>query len=318
MGKYDHLVLCGSVSIDRIMSFNGIFKDHIHPDKIDVISLSILMDSLVISNGGIAGNIAYSLSLLKQKSIILASVGSDAKSYINLLKKKGVDTRQVRVSELPTSSFTVITDSKGNQVGGFYPGAMKDNADLSLKAWHKTKSFIVISANDPEAMRREVFECKKYKLPYLYDVSQQASNIPPEDILSGIEGAQIVIVNDYEKEVILKRMQIKEEKLIKLCPVFITTKGENGSLIEGKEVQKKIIISAVKPVKVIDPTGAGDSYRAGFLYGLNQGLSLETCAMMGATLASFVIEHRGTQLHNLSKKEFKQRFKNTFKQSITL
>lgn len=307
MRKYDHIVLCGSVSIDRIMSFSGEFKEHIHTDKMEVLSLSLLMEKLIISNGGIAGNIAYSLALLKTPASVLASVGIDAKEYMASLEKQGVDVSCVYWSKLPTSSFTVMTDRKENQIGGFYPGAMKDNAKLSLKKWHKSKTLVVISANDPEAMRKQVRECQLYSLPYLYDVSQQVSNIPAEDILEGISNAQMVIVNDYEREVIVKRTGLTPQKMIAKTPIFITTHGEKGSTIEGGDFPQKIAIKAAKPIKVVDPTGAGDAYRAGFLAGLNQGLTIEKCATYGAVVASFAVEKQGTQLHSFTNEEFKNR-----------
>ncbi len=288
---YSHLILTGSISIDRIMNFGGKYKDLIQADKLHVLSLSVLIDNLSHSRGGTAANIAYSSALLGDKPILLGSVGHDAKEYIGDLAKLGIDTTHVFFSDLPTPTFTVLTDSDNNQVGGFYPGAMADITTLSLKPWYGKNPLVVISANDPKAMDQLVKECINNNLDYVYDVGQQVTNITVDQLKLGLSQAKILFTNDYELGTILGRTGYSQAKLESTIPVIITTLGQTGSDVNGS------IIPAIKNIKVIDPTGAGDAYRAGFLYGYLRNWDLFTCAELGSTVATYTIELRGTQTH---------------------
>lgn len=230
----------------------------------------------------------------------------------------GVDTDAVYFSQLPTASFNVITDQDDNQVGGFYPGAMFDSESLSFVPWKDADALFVISPHDPKAMRRQVAECKTHGLRLFYDVGQQVSNIEGEDIHAGLEAAELLIANDYEISVICTKAKISYEALIKKVPVVVTTLGAKGSLIEGKAVSRKIVVGAAKPANVSDPTGAGDAYRAGFLYGYLRQMDLEICARLGSTLAVYTVEKKGTQTHKFTKAEFKERYKENFNEEIKL
>lgn len=316
MATFQNILLTGSIGIDRIMNFKGSYKDLIKPEKIHVLSLSILIDKLENSHGGIAANIAYSLSMLGDHPILLGTVGQDAKKYMDILKENGVDTGHVKYSDKPTSTFTVLTDQDDNQIGGFYPGAMEDNKNLSLSEWKDQNILVVISANDPQAMRNFVSQCKEYNLKYVYDVSQQVNNISGQDISAGIEGAYIVIVNDYEREVMAQKINLQSIKLAKIPPIFITTLGSKGSIIEGSDLNSPIKIPSVKPSSVVDPTGAGDAFRAGFLHGFSRGGSLKKCGQIGSLLASYAIEKQGTQVHTFTKAQFNLKLSNNFNQTI--
>lgn len=313
MKRYSTIVLCGAFSIDRIMNFQGSYKDLIRPDKIHVLSLSVIISTLKDSFGGIAPNIGYTLSQLGDRPIILGTVGSDGEAYIQRMKKLGLDTTFIYKSKLPTSTFTVLTDREDNQVGGFYPGSMIDNIKLSLKKFKGTDSFIVISAHDPDAMRKQVRECVSFHLPYMYDVSQQVSNVTSGDIIEGISHAQVVIVNDFERSVICTRTGIRDAELSNKAPVFITTLGHKGSKIESRELKKPILVPAAKASKLVDPTGAGDAYRAGFLYGYKNGFDLKTCGQIGAVSAVYAVEYHGTQEHSFSMIGFRKRYYSAFK-----
>jgi adenosine kinase len=300
------------------MNFDGKYKDFIKPDKIHVLSISIFLKALQDTPGGVAANIAYSLSLFGEKPVLLGSVGKDATSYIQSLKKRKIDTSSIHYSKLPTASFNVITDMDDNQVGGFYPGAMFDSASLKFSPWKGKDVFVVISPHDPVAMKRQVEECKKYKFRLFYDVGQQVSNIPAEDIVRGVVNAEVLIVNDYELSVLCEKTQIKPEKLKTQVPIVITTLGKKGSIIEGKNVPNPIHIGIAKPNEIVDPTGAGDAYRAGFLYGYVRGYDLKICGQMGALSAVYAVEKRGTQEHTFSVTAFKKRYKENFGETLTL
>lgn len=308
---YDNLILTGSISIDRIMNFGGHYKDLIQPDKIHVLSLSILIDKLTNSRGGVAANIAYNLALIGESPIVLGSIGRDASDYLQSLTVAGVNTKHIHVSDLPTATYTVLTDSDDNQVGGFYPGAMSDISGLSLKPWYNTRSLVVISANDPIAMDQLVKECIEHKLDYAYDLGQQVTNITVEQMKLGVESTKILMVNDYELGTVIGRTGYTEEQLTHMIPLIITTLGSKGTKITGSSVPSPLEIGAIKDVQVVDPTGAGDSYRSGFLYGYLRGYDLTTCAQLGSTIATYTISLHGTQTHTFTLDDIKQKlFKN--------
>lgn len=311
------LIISGSIALDRIMNFSGNYKDLIKPDKLHVLSLSVLLDKLEESPGGTAANIAYDIALLGERPVLLGSVGPNAAGYIERLAAAGVDTSFVHVSKLPTASFNVMTDSDDNQVGGFYPGAMADAGSLTLERWSGKDVLVCISAHDPAAMKTQAAECKQYGLPLMYDPGQQVSNCPAADLQAGLETAEILIVNDYELSVLCERTATTPEAVKAKTPIVITTFGKDGSVIEGNKVGEALAIGAARPDKIADPTGAGDAYRAGFLYGYLRQWQLRDCGRLGSIVASYVIEHHGTQTQ-LSKAAIIKRYQETFKEEITL
>lgn len=300
------------------MNFNGSYADLIKPDKIHVLSLSVLVDNLTHSRGGVATNIAYNLALLGDHPIVLGSVGKDALAYINDLKKIGVNTDHIHQSHLPTATFTVLTDKNNNQVGGFYPGAMSDTKDLSLKSWEGTHTLAVVSANDPVLMSRLVSESHKYGLELIYDPSQQVSNCTGADLKAGVMAASILMVNDYELSVLCAKTGLTETQIKEIVPLIVTTLGKDGSILSGKSIATPIQIPVISGLNPIDPTGAGDAYRGGFLYGYSRGWEPVICAELGTVMASYTIELVGTQTHSPSKDEIITRYKKAFNKNLNL
>lgn len=300
------------------MNFNGSYSDLIKPDKIHVLSLSVIIDNLTHSRGGVATNIAYNLALLGDHPIVLGSVGKDALDYLSDLKKLGVNTDHVHQSNLPTATFTVLTDKNNNQVGGFYPGAMGDTTGLSLKPWADTSSLVVVSANDPTIMASLVNESHKYGLELIYDPSQQVSNCTGGDLKAGVVAASVLMVNDYELSVLCTKTGMTEEEVKELVPLIVTTLGKDGSELSGKDVSKPIRVPAISGINPVDPTGAGDAYRGGFIYGYSRGWELETCMQLGTVMSSYTVELVGTQTHSPTISDIKDRFKNAFNKNINL
>lgn len=317
MEELPSIIISGSIAIDRIMNFGGHFPELIKMDKLHSLSLSVLLDNLHDTYGGVGGNIAYSMALLGEHPILLGSVGKDAKAHIADLAKTGVNTKYIHISKLPTASFNVITDGGNRQIGGFYLGAMADSRSLSLSPWKSKRPFVIISPHDPKAMHHQVKQCKAYGLRLFYDVGQQANSLGDRDILSGIEATEILIANDYEITVICHKIGMSASKLKALVPIVVTTLGGDGSIIEGKNVPSALKIDAVKPKKIIDPTGAGDAYRAGFLYGYIRGWNLVTCGQLGSVCASYVVERLGTQTHSFNFETVKKRYKLVFNQALS-
>ncbi len=310
------LVICGSVAIDRIMNFSGRYRDLIKPDKIHALSLSTLLDKMEDSRGGIGANIAANLAVLGDEPVLIAAVGKDARGYIDDLAKLGVETSHIHFSDLKTASFNVITDSEDSQVGGFFQGAMGDSDSLTLEPFRDTQDFVLVAANNPKAMSRQVSQCQAFGLSYAYDPGQQVSD-NRVDLAAGIEAAEILFVNDYELGLLSQRVGSSAEALKQKIPLLITTFGRDGSVIEGTKVQAPVKIGIAKPAKMVDPTGAGDAYRAGFLYGFLRQWELRKCGQLGATLASFIVERHGTQPW-FSKSDVAKRYQDNFNEEIEL
>lgn len=299
------------------MNFSGKYRDLIHPEKLHVLSLSVLLDKLEQTPGGVGANIACHLARLGDRPILLGSAGPDAVTYLKELTDGGVNTSFVYLSQLPTASFNVMTDSEDSQIGGFYPGAMSDSASLNLRPWTGQDVFISVSAHDPAAMRAQVAECKQYSLRLLYDPGQQVSNISGDDLQAGVDVAEALIVNDYELSALCQKTDTTPETLKLQLPLLITTYGADGSVIEGRQVKTPIKIAAATPEKVADPTGAGDAYRAGFLYGYLRQWELRTCGQLASVVASFVVEQHGTQ-PPFGREAIIKRYHETFNEEITL
>ncbi|OGJ37608.1 MAG: hypothetical protein A2383_02970 [Candidatus Pacebacteria bacterium RIFOXYB1_FULL_39_46] len=312
------LILAGSISIDQIMNFKGKYKDFIQANKLHVLSISILVDKLQRSHGGIGANIAYNLALLGEKSILFGSVGADAKDYLKKLAELGVDVTHVYFSQLPTATFSTLTDLDDNQIGGFYPGAMSDSATLSFIPWKNKNVLAIISAHDPIAMKRQVAECTLHKIRYVYDISQQVVNVENEDLIAGLKNTELLFVNDYELGIISQKLAKSETEIKKSLPLCVITLGKDGCQIDGNQMNQSIQVSAVPNLKVVDPTGAGDAFRAGFLFGYIRDWPLEKCAKLGSVVASFAISQHGTQEHNFSLLDCQERYRQTYQELIRI
>ena len=310
------IVISGSIAIDRIMNFSGRYREHIQPEKLDSLSISIFLDNLHDAYGGVGANIAYSLALLGEEPILVGSVGRDAVVYMEKLAHDGVNIKHVYESELPTASFNVITDADQNQVGGFYPGAMFDSGSLSFETWKQDNPIVVVAPHDPNAMKRQVAECSEWGLRLCYDIGQQVSNLPGDEMAEGVRAAEILILNDYELTVLSKKTGMDIAEIKKTVPIVITTLGKKGSVVEGKTVPKPITVGTAKPSRVADPTGAGDAFRSGFLYGYVRGWPLKTSAQLGAVCATYAIETMGTQSHIFTREDIAKRYQDTFNQPL--
>jgi adenosine kinase len=309
------IVVTGSVAFDYIMSFPGHFKDHIIPEKIDILSVSFLVDSMKRQRGGCATNIAYNLALLGERPRIMATVGQDFSDYRQWLEARGVDTSGIVVIEDDfTASFFVSTDLRGSQIASFYTGAMSKAGRLSFRdAGAGDIQLAIVSPNDPAAMTAYARECASMGIPFIYDPSQQIIRLPAEELVEGTRAAAMLIVNDYEYEMIKNKTGLNDLELESLAGLLIVTRGENGSVIVTPE--RRYEIPAVLPRKLADPTGVGDAYRAGVIKGMTRGASWQTTGRMAALAATYALEENGTQNHLYSCSEFLTRYRDTFGES---
>jgi len=307
-----YIIITGSVAYDYLMTFPGYFRDHILPDKLDSISLSFLVDSYRKRRGGIAPNIAYTLALLGERPHIMATVGEDFAEYRSWLESKGVDTAMMKV--IPgeaTASFFCNTDRSNNQIASFYPGAMGCATQLTFKQWEGERpDLVVISPNDPQAMKQYVVECRELGIPYLYDPSQQIVRLTGDELRRGIEGALALFINDYEFGLVQKTTGMSVQDMLQSLQFIVVTCGRHGSMVYTRE--REYHIPVIVPEPLIEPTGVGDAYRGGFLAGFSHNLDLETCARMGTLAATYCLEQEGTQGHFYSLGEFVTRFRQHF------
>lgn len=307
-----YIILTGSVAYDYLMTFPGYFRDHFLPDKLDSISLSFLVDSFRKRRGGIAPNIAYTLALLGEHPHIMATVGEDFAEYRDWLESNGVDTSGMKVIPgVITASFFCNTDRSNNQIASFYPGAMGYAKELSFRQWEGERpDLVVISPNDPEAMKQYVVECRELDIPYLYDPSQQIVRLTDEELQTGINGALALFVNDYEFGLVQKMTGKSIKDLLQSLQFMVVTCGRHGSKVYSRDQEYSIPV--IPPEQIADPTGVGDAYRGGFLTGYCHGLDLETCGQMGTLAATYCLECEGTQGHCYTLNEFISRFRQHF------
>jgi adenosine kinase len=307
-----NILLTGSVAYDYLMSFPGYFRDYFLPDKLESISLSFLVESMVRRKGGTAPNIAYTMALLGERPRVLATVGEDFEEYRLWLESKGIDTSCIKV--IPgefTASFFANTDRANAQIASFYPGAMAYADQLSLHELDGDRpDLVVISPNEPKAMIRYVEECKQLGIPYLYDPSQQIPRLEEQALCQGVEGALALFVNDYELGMVKNRTGLSLEEILEQTQLTVVTMGERGA--EIYDSAHRIFVPIVEPEVIADPTGVGDAFRGGFLRGYSQGWDWLTCGQVGALAATYCLERQGPQGQEYSRAEFVTRYRRHF------
>jgi len=301
-----NIITSGSLAYDRIMDFPGYFSDHILPEKIHVLNVSFTVNSLIEKFGGTAGNIAYALSLLGEKPIILATIGRDYHRYFEWLMENNIAYDNITIIEEElTASAYITTDQADNQITVFNLGAMKHPSSFNFDKINPKESIAIIAPGNLEDMMNYSVTYKAKGIDYIFDPGQSLPMWDSQDLIQCIEGSKIMVSNDYELELIISKTGLDKNKLLQRTNSIITTLGELGSRVCTPDYE--INIPAIKPKEVVDPTGAGDAYRAGLIKGLIQGRNIEQSAKMGSVCASFAIECYGTQGYYFSLTEFEER-----------
>lgn len=307
------IILTGSIAYDYLMSFPGHFKDHILPEHLENISLSFLVDDMVRRQGGVAANIAYTLGLLCETPKLVATAGVDFTEYRQMLEDVGVDTSGVKIIEDKfTASFFVNTDRSNAQIASFYAGAMADAGLISMSYLGLTaEDIVVISPNAPDAMIQYALECQTLGVPYIFDPSQQIVRLDEQALRKGITGAHALFANEYEFELLQKHTQLSADELLSGLAFAVVTHAEAGARV----YQNGAFLSdvpAFPPMRILDPTGVGDAFRAGFLKGYVHGFDLVLCAQMGALAATYSLEEVGSQNHCYMMNDFVNRFRTRY------
>ncbi len=305
------IVITGSVAYDYLMTFPGLFREHILPERLSSISLSFLVESMSRQRGGVAPNIAYTMALLGQRPRVMATVGEDFDEYRAWLESKGVDTSLIQtIRGVFTASFFATTDRDSAQIASFYPGAMLHASSQSLKDIPFRPDLVVISPNAPDAMMKFAAECRELGLPYLYDPSQQVLRLEGKELARDMEGAYFLFCNDYEFGLISKKTGWNLPRVLEHVRVVVITRGKQGAtLYTGRE---EVFIPTVPERQIVDPTGVGDAFRGGFLSGYARGFDWRLCGEIGALAAVYCLEQQGPQNHAYTLEEFIQRFRQHF------
>jgi adenosine kinase len=306
------IAVTGSIATDHLMRFPGRFADQLIADQLAHISLSFLVDDLVVRRGGVGGNIAYAMGVLGGAPLLVGAVGADFAEYRTWLEGNGVTCEHVRVSETAhTARFVCTTDEDMAQIASFYPGAMSEARDISLADLPAGVDLVLVGANDPAAMARHTEQCRELGLPFAADPSQQLARLSGAEARELIGGAKYLFTNEYEWALLLQKTELTETEIAEQVGLRVTTLGAKGVEIvdrEGNFVRVGVVPEKAK----VDPTGVGDAFRAGFLTGQSAGLSLERSAQLGSLVAVLVLETVGTQEWTLDRDDAVKRLSEAY------
>ena len=291
-----NILICGSMAYDSIMVFNDYFKNHILPDQIHKLSVAFYVPELKRNFGGTAGNIAYNLSLLNTSALIMATVGEDFQTYVERLSKHEINQDYIKIiPDTLTAQAYITTDLDDNQITAFHPGAMTQSHKNSINTITENIDLAIISPDGKDGMIQHASECIKKNIPFLFDPGQGLPMFDKDELMVFIDQAKYIALNDYELQLILDKTKITLKELSDSVDALIVTKGSQGSVIHS---QNEIINIDAIPVKTpVDPTGCGDAFRAGLIYGIVNNFNWEKSGRLASVMGAIKINHKGGQNH---------------------
>ena len=308
------ILVCGSMAFDTIMVFPDRFQKHILPDQIHILNVAFMVPEMRREFGGTAGNIAYNLKLLGEDPQVMATVGHDFGAYEERLQSLGISQRHLkRVDNQFTAQAFITTDIDDNQITAFHPGAMS-YAHLNRIADAPGARLAIVSPDGRQGMVEHARDLAEAKIRYIFDPGQGLPMFEGPDLLAMMDGAAALTVNDYEARVVEQKTGRKVEQLAATMEAVVVTRGAEGSSVYAKG--RRIDVAAVKPEAIVDPTGCGDAYRAGLLYGLSRGRGWEESAKLASLMGSIKIAHRGGQNHRPSREVIATRLREQFAQAL--
>jgi adenosine kinase len=311
-----HTLICGSLAYDTIMVFPDHFKHHILPEKIHILNVAFLVPEMRREFGGTAGNIAYNLNLLGGRPLIMATVGDDFVAYANWLQENGIPMNHVRrIEGSYTAQAFITTDLADNQITAFHPGAMNGSHTNSVRNAEQI-SLGIIAPDGRDGMFQHAREFHEDGIPFLFDPGQGMPMFSGDELLQFIDMAKYMALNDYEAQLLQEKTGQTIETLATRVEALVVTRGAEGSCIyaDGQRIE----IPCVEAEAVVDPTGCGDAYRAGLLYGLAQGWDWQTSGRLASVMGAIKIASRGGQNHKPSRTEISSRFRKAFGTDIVL
>jgi adenosine kinase len=308
------ILVCGSLAYDTIMVFPDQFKKHILADQIHILNVAFMVPDMRREYGGTAGNIAYNLKLLGEEPYIMATVGHDFAPYGQRLERLGLSTRHVRVLDGQfTAQAFITTDIDDNQITAFHPGAMSDS-QVNRIADTEGVTLGIVSPSGRQGMVEHSRDLGAKGIPYVFDPGQGLPMFSGPELLDLMKGAKALTVNDYEARVVEDKTGKKVEEIGERIGAVVVTRGGEGSSVftDGGRID----VPAVRPEGLVDPTGCGDAYRAGLLYGLARGWGWERCARLASVMGSIKIARRGGQNHNPTREEIGRKLSESFGDSL--
>ena len=296
------IAVSGSIASDHLMHFPGRFADLLLPDQLHRVSLSFLVDELVVRRGGVAPNICFGMALLGLRPVLVGAAGADFAEYESWLTRHGVDCTQVHLCpDVQTARFVCTTDNEMNQIASFYAGAMARAREIAIEPIARRYGgldLVLISADDPEAMVEHSRECRERGYRFAADPSQQLARIEGPDVASLVTGAAILFTNDYELGLLQSKTGWSIDKISQSIGYRVTTLGSKGVEIVASD-GSKLTVAALPEKSKTDPTGVGDAFRAGYLAGIERQLSMERSAQLGSLMATLTLETVGPQEYQL-------------------
>jgi adenosine kinase len=307
MKHYTNIVVTGSMGYDVIMDFPSRFADHLQPDRLHQLNVSFVVDRLEKQLGGTGTNISYNLGLMKNENVrLLASVGRDGDRLIDFLKEKGIDTGGIlKDEELYSFAGNVVTDRDSNQIWAVYYGACERAKNIRLADYANEDSIVVISANHPEAFRSFQRQAIEMGVDYLYDAGMTLAWNTGEGLKEGVRHARFLVGNDYEIARVMTLTGFTVDQLVHDGIIVVTTLGGEG--VRYRDSETDLYVPAFSDKPFVDPTGAGDAWRAGFLTGILRKTSIEEALRLGNSLASFAVACYGTANHSPTAAEVEER-----------
>jgi len=309
-----NILVVGSIAYDHVMRFEGDFKDVMMPNHY---SLAVTATNRMVSYGGCGGNISYNLKLLGESPMLVGAAGSDFSRYKERFAKSGIDISNViEDKDHLTAAAFICTDNEQNQITFFDAGAMALPDAPALKSTNYGNiGYAIIAPDNPSRMMKMARECSELGIPYIFDPAQEITFIKAKDLMWAVTNCNLLIVNDYEADLLAKKLLVTHSKLQTMAENYIETHGAKGSTVISKK-NGSFFVRAVQPSRIVDPTGCGDAFRAGVLMGLRRGLPIEKAGKAGAVIATYNLEHSGTQTHSFTLQEFNKRFEENFNESI--
>jgi len=304
------VLICGSLAYDTIMVFPERFRDHILPDKVHILNVSFLVPEMRRQFGGVAGNIAYNLKMLGGEPYPMATVGDDFGPYQRRLESLGISTRYIRhlEGEFTPQAF-ITTDVDDNQITAFHPGAMQES-QLNKVENAEGITLGIVAPDGREAMLQHSRDFERHGIPHIFDPGQAMTLFDGDDLKGFIRQANWVVANDYEFQLIRERTGMEREEVAAQLEALIITRGGDGSTLITSAGEQQI--ETVKPTAILDPTGCGDAYRSGLIYGLLNNLDLVTACRIGSVMGALKVAVQGPQNHEHTLDEIVDRFKEAF------
>ncbi|HEY4541164.1 MAG TPA: carbohydrate kinase family protein [Noviherbaspirillum sp.] len=303
-------LICGSLAFDTIMLFQGRFSEALLADQLHKINVAFLVPEIRREYGGCAGNIAYNLKLLEGEPLIMATIGTDGAPYLARLEEQRIERRCIRTIENAyTAQAFITTDAGGNQITAFHPGAMTFSHQNRVAEAGKV-ALAIVAPDGRDGMLQHARDCAELGIPFIFDPGQGLPMFNGTELTHLVELASYVAVNDYEAELLTERTGLTLEQIAQRVQALVVTRGELGAQIYLHE--RRVDIPCVPATCIVDPTGCGDAFRAGLLYGLTKGMDWETTGRLASLMGSIKIGSQGGQNHALSRAEIDERFERAF------